>query len=157
MDAIRETLARSLAWKEAHATFDDAVADFPRDLRGVRPGGVPWSAWQLLEHVRAAQQDILEFSLPGDYRALEWPADYWPTEAAPPDDVAWDDSVAAVRRDRDALARLATDPDVDLADATPHGSGQQTQLRALLLVLDHTAYHVGQLVLLRRLLGAWPT
>ena len=153
--ALRETLARALAWKDAHATFDDAVADFPAQLRGVRPDGVPWSAWQLVEHIRIAQQDILEFSLPGEYRESAWPDAYWPKEPTPPSEQAWHDAIAAVRRDRDAMARLALDEAVDLAAPTPHGTGQQTHLRAVLLVLDHTAYHVGQLVLLRRLLGQW--
>ena len=152
---LRETLARALAWKEAHATFDDAIADFPAELRGVRPAGVPWSAWQLVEHIRIAQRDILEFSLPGEYHAGDWPDDYWPKEPEPPADDAWDRAVEAIRRDREEMARLARDPALDLTGPTPHGSGEQTQIRAILLVLDHTAYHVGQLVLLRRLLGAW--
>lgn len=155
MTALRETLARALGWKEAHATLEEAVEDFPAHLRGVRPPGVPWSAWQLVEHVRIAQRDILEFSLPREYRAMKWPEDYWPQDPAPPSDAAWDESIAALLRDRAELARLAADPAVDLAGATPHGSGAQTQMRAVLLVLDHNAYHVGQLVLLRRLLGAW--
>lgn len=154
-DALRATLARSLAWNEAHATFDHAVADLPAHLRGVRPPGVPWSAWQLVEHIRVAQRDILEFSLPDEYHAMKWPDDYWPGDPEPPSEAAWDESVATVRRDRDAFARLAVDAAIDLAGTTPHGSGAQTQMRAILLVLDHNAYHVGQLVLLRRFLGAW--
>ena len=152
----RETLARALGWKDAHATFEDAVADFPVELRGARPAGVPWSAWQLVEHIRIAQRDILEFSLPGEYHEVKWPDDYWPPTAEPPSADAWDEAVAAVRADRTRLEQFATDPSIDLAALTPHGSGQQTQLRAILLVLDHNAYHIGQLVLLRRLLGAWP-
>jgi uncharacterized damage-inducible protein DinB len=155
VDPIRETLARALEWKDAHATFDDAVADFPAELRGVRPAGVPWSAWQLVEHIRIAQQDILEFSLPGEYRESAWPADYWPTEPAPRRPEAWDDAIAAIRRDREALQRLARDPAIDLAAITPHGTAHQIYLRAVLLTADHTSYHVGQLVLLRRLLGVW--
>ncbi|HEX6590222.1 MAG TPA: DinB family protein [Longimicrobiales bacterium] len=156
-DALRAILARSLDWNEAHATFDDAVADFPRALRGVRPPGVPWSAWQLVEHIRIAQHDILEFALPGEYHAMKWPDDYWPADPVPPGDEAWDASVAAVRSQRAELRRLIDDPATDLAARVPHATaGHQTFARAALLVADHNAYHTGQLVLLRRLLGAWP-
>ena len=154
---LRRTLARALEWNDAHATFDDAVADFPAGLRGVRPERVPWSAWQLVEHIRMAQRDILEFALPGEYRPMKWPDDYWPTDPAPPHAAAWDDSIDAIRRDRAELARLAVDPAHDLAAKVPHATADaQTYARAVLLVADHSAYHTGQLVLLRRLLDAWP-
>jgi uncharacterized damage-inducible protein DinB len=156
-DTLRTILARSLDWKDAHATFEDAVADFPPDLRGVRPTGVPWSAWQLVEHVRIALHDILEFALPGEYHEVKWPDDYWPKDAAPPSEQAWDASVAAVRRMADELKRLVEDESIDLAATVPHATApHQTYARALLLAADHNAYHVGQLVLIRRLLGAWP-
>ena len=155
--ALRAQIARVLDWKDAHATFDDAVADFPAALRSVRPDGVPWSAWQLIEHIRIAQHDILEFALPGPYREMQWPADYWPADPAPPAEAAWDESLAEIRREREELKRLVLDPSTDLAATVPHAtSAQQTYARAALLVADHNAYHVGQLVLLRRLLGAWP-
>lgn len=152
--ALRDHLRRVLEWKDAHATFDAAVADVPPALRGRRPHGLPYSPWELLEHLRLAQADILEFCVDPAYREKEWPADYWPPSPAPPSDAAWDESVAAFRRDREALRRLAADPAVDLFAKIPHGEGQ-TYLRELLLVADHNAYHVGQLVAVRRLLGDW--
>jgi uncharacterized damage-inducible protein DinB len=153
----REAVARPLAWREAHATFDDAVADFPPALRGRRVDGFPHSAWELVEHVRITQRDILDFCRDPGYHEPTWPDDYWPRDPAPPSDEAWDASLAAYRADRDALRALAEDAAAypDLHAAIPHGSGQ-TYLREVLLVADHTSYHVGQIVMLRRVLGAWP-
>lgn len=151
---MRAQLAKALGWGEAHADFDKAVKDFPAELRGKTVDGVPYSAWQLLEHLRIAQHDILDFSRNPDYEEMEWPAAYWPASPEPPTPTAWDESVAAFRRDRDAVKQLATDPKIELTDKIPHGGGQ-TYLREVLLVLDHNAYHVAELVLLRRLLGAW--
>lgn len=153
---VRDLLARSLGWSEAHVTFDDAVRDLPERLRGTRPAGLPHSPWELLEHIRIVQRDILDFSLAGRYDEMEWPGDYWPNSPEPPDPEAWERSIAAAREDRDRLQELARDAQVDLTAVTPHGT-DQTYLRELLLVVDHTAYHVGQLVLVRKLLGAWPT
>jgi len=152
--AIRGQLARLLDWPEAHATFDKAVKGLPVAARGRRPKGAEHSAWEILEHIRLAQADILDFCRNPDYADKTWPDDYWPKTAAPPSATAWARSVAAVRRDREALKTLAGDPSVDLLAPIPHGTGQ-TVLRELLLVADHTAYHVGELVLLRRLLGVW--
>lgn len=154
-DPLRAQLARILSWREAHATFDDAVEGLAPALRGVRAPGAPHSPWELVEHVRLAQEDILDFCRNPSYRERTWPDDYWPPSPAPPDDEAWARSIASVRRDRTALERLALDPAVELLARIPHGNGQ-TYLRELLLVADHTAYHVGQLVLARQLLGAWP-
>jgi hypothetical protein len=151
---LRELLARVLAWEDAHAGFEAIIEDFPEDLRGKKPPGVPYSPWQLLEHLRIAQHDILDFCVNPDYREMEWPKDYWPVSAAPPSDDAWDASVRKFLQDRDALGKLARDTTTDLDARIPHGSGQ-TYLRELLLVADHNAYHLGQLVLIRRLLGAW--
>lgn len=156
MDALRDHLARVLDWHDAHATFEQAVADVPPRLRGARPEGLPYSPWQLLEHLRLAQHDILDFCVNPEYTELSWPADYWPRDAAPPSSAAWDKSVAAFRKDREALQALARNPDIDLFAAIPHGTGQ-TYLRELLLAADHAAYHVGELVIVRRLLGAWPS
>jgi hypothetical protein len=153
--AVRDLLARSLGWSEAHVSFNDAVRGLPVHLHGARPAGLPHSPWELLEHIRIAQRDILAFSLTARYDALEWPSGYWPTSPEPPDPEAWERSVAAVREDRDRLQELVRDARVDLTAVTPHGT-DQTYLRELLLVLDHTAYHVGQLVVVRQLLGAWP-
>ena len=151
---MRDQIARSLDWGEAHADFDAAVKDFPAALRGTRVDRLPYSAWQILEHLRLAQHDILDFSRNPKYREMKWPDDYWPSLPEPPDDQAWDRSVAAFRRDRRAMQKLASDPTIRLQTRIPHGSGQ-TYLREILLVLDHNAYHVGELVMLRRLLGAW--
>jgi hypothetical protein len=153
--ALRETLARALAWTEAHVSFTQA-ADVPVALRGTTPQGFAYSPWQLLEHIRIALEDLVAFATSADYTHVRaWPDDYWPREAAPPDGDAWDRSVDAVRSALARMQQLATDPDVDLLAPVPTGRTGQTYLRALLLVLDHNAYHVGQLVALRRALGAW--
>jgi len=151
---LRAQLSKALAWHDAHVDFDRAVADLPRELRGRRPAGIPYSPWQLVEHLRRTQRDILDFCRDPNYVERSWPDDYWPSAEDPPSENAWDESVAAFRRDRKALQRLASNPDVDLFGAVPHGSGQ-TYLRELLLVIDHTSYHVGELVAVRRLLNAW--
>ena len=152
---LRAQLARALGWDEAHAGFDRVVDGIRPELRGRAPAGLPYSPWQLLEHLRLAQEDILDFCRNPKYQEREWPAEYWPDAAEPPSADAWDRSLAAYRRDRDALAGLAQDPSADLLARIPHGSGQ-TLLRELLLVLDHTAYHLGELVVVRRALGIWP-
>jgi hypothetical protein len=154
--AVRDHLARVLGWEDAHATFDAAVADLREDLRGRRPEGVPYSPWQLVEHLRITQHDLLEFCRNADYRELDWPDDYWPKTADPPSSAAWDESSRRYREDRAALQALARDPSVDLTARIPHGTGQ-TYLRELLLAIDHAAYHVGELIVVRRLLGAWKT
>src|SRR5262249_3190844 len=139
------------------ADFDQAVASLAPELRGRRVGGLPHSAWELLEHLRIAQHDILDFATNANYTEMKWPDEYWPASPEPASAGAWDESVAQFRRDRDAVKKLATDPKIDLAAPIPHGDKPaQTCLRAVLLVIDHNAYHVGELVLLRRLLGAWP-
>jgi uncharacterized damage-inducible protein DinB len=152
--ALRAQLARALGWDEAHAGFDRVVGGIPPESRGRAPAGLPYSPWQLLEHLRLTQEDILDFCRNPKYRERNWPDDYWPKSAEPPSAETWDRSVSAYRRDRDALAALAQDPSADLYAAIPHGSGQ-TLLRELLLVLDHTAYHLGEMVVVRRALGIW--
>jgi len=154
-DVLRDHLARVQSWHDAHADFDSVVADFPPNLRGKVPPGLPYSPWQLLEHIRLAQADILEFCRNPDYtETLNWPADYWPSSPEPGDAKAWDASVDAYRQDRNALQEMIRDPQCDLYAKVPAGN-DQTFLREFLLVADHTAYHVGQLVTVRRLLGAW--
>ena len=155
IDALRAQLAAILDWQDAHATFDAAVADVPPEMRGRQAAGLPYSPWQLVGHLRITQWDILDFCRNPDYREIHWPDDYWPPSAEPPAPDAWDESIRGYRADRESLKTLATDPDVDLFARIPHGSGQ-TYLRELLLVADHTAYHVGQIVAVRRLLGIWP-
>ena len=153
--AIRDHLARALSWTEAHVGFDKAVAGIAADKRGIRPPGFEHSVWEELEHIRIAQNDILEFCVNAKYEhTMKWPDDYWPATPGPRDAKAWDDSLAAFARDRDALARVARDTP-DLTAAVPTGKSNQTYLRALLLVIDHSAYHVGQIVAVRRALGLW--
>lgn len=151
---LRQHLVNLLTGRQAHVTFDDAVADLPPSLRGTRPDAVPYSPWELVEHIRRAQVDILDFCRDPTYEAPAWPDAYWPDAVAPPSDDAWDDSVEQVRDDLASMCGLVRSPDVDLYAEIPHGDGQ-TYLREALLVADHNAYHVGQLVTVRRLLGAW--
>ncbi len=152
-DTWRTIVAAALDAREAHVTFDLAVADLAPDLRGVRPEGLPHSAWDLVEHVRIAQGDLIAYMEDPAYVASAWPEAYWPSTSAPPSEAAWDEAVAAVGRGRARLQELV----LDLPDPTatiPWG-GEHTYLRSILVALDHEAYHVGQLVLVRRLLGAW--
>jgi hypothetical protein len=155
-DELRKQLIALLDGGQAHATFDDAVADFPANLRGVVPEGLPYSAWQIVEHIRIAQRDILDFSAPptGGYQPMEWPAAYWPKAAAPTSPEAWDRSVAAISSDLEKFKKLILKPGADLARPFLWGTGQNL-LREALLIADHNAYHVGELIVLRRLLGAW--
>ena len=155
-NALRQQIARTLDWEDGHATFDAAVKGLPPALRGKVPQGLPYSAWQLLEHIRITQADILEFCVAATYKEKEWPKQYWPASAEPPSEKAWDESIAAVKRDRSTLAKLATDPTIDLVARVPNGTGQ-TYLREILLTADHTSYHVGELIIVRRLLGQWPS
>ena len=152
--ALREHLEYLLRGGGAHLDFEAAVADLPAELRGARPAGVPHSPWRLLEHLRIAQWDILEFSRNPRHVSPAFPEGYWPRGDAPPDADAWDRSVAAFRADLRAMQDLVADPATDLLAPLPHGQGQ-TVLREALLVADHNAYHLGQLVVVRRLLGAW--
>ncbi len=153
--ALRDHLRRLLDWEDAHVSFDTAVDGIPAAVRGAVPAGHPHSPWQLLEHLRRAQRDILDFCVDPDYIEPSSMADYWPASTAPDDGGAWEASVRAFREDRARLKALAADTAVDLFARIPHGTGQ-TYLRELVLVADHNAYHVGQLVLLRRALGVWP-
>jgi hypothetical protein len=152
---VREQLAKLLSWEDAHVGFDSAVADLSAKLRNSAPAGLPYSPWQLVEHLRISQHDILDFCRNPAYKEMSWPKDYW-SSAASPSPAAWDASVAQFRRDRSSLEALARDPTIDLEGKIPHGSGQ-TYLRELLLAADHAAYHIGELVVVRRLLGAWPS
>ena len=155
LDAVRKILARALDWEDAHVGFDAAVRSLPASLQGKRPRGFPHSPWELLEHLRLAQRDLLDFCVNPDYVEGRFPDDYWPKGPRPPKVGSWAKSVAAFRADREALKALVTDRKRDLAARIPHGTGQ-TYLRSILLVIDHGAYHVGQLVTVRKLLGNWP-
>ena len=152
--ALREHLVKLLKGGDAHEDFEHAIADFPVELRGKTPKWAEHSAWELLEHMRIAQSDILEFIRKPKHVSPPWPAGYWPTSQAPPEDIAWDKSVKAFRADLATIRRMIKNPKINLHARIPHGTGQ-TVLREVLLVADHTAYHLGQMVLVRRLLGAW--
>jgi hypothetical protein len=152
--SLREHLVNLLRGRGAHLDFDKAIEGLPADRRGARAQDLPHTPWQLLEHLRLAQWDILDFSRNPDYVELKWPDDYWPETAVPPDDEAWDRSVEQFRRDLKAMEDLVSDPKTDLFAKIPWGKGH-TILREALLVADHNAYHVGQMVTLRQALGAW--
>ena len=155
-DPLRARLARVLDWEEAHAGFDKAVGGIPAEQRGAHAAGFEHSPWELLEHMRLAQKDLLDFCVNPQYvHALEWPDDYWPRSAAPPDAAAWSRSIEDFKSDRGMLKQLVGNAGVDLLARVPTGKAEQTYLRALLLVIDHNAYHLGQLVAVRRALGIW--
>lgn len=151
---LRQHLINLLKGGSAHATFDQAVNGLAPELRGKTPKGAEHSLWQLLEHLRIAQWDILEFSRDPRHHSPPFPEGYWPAKPAPPDDKAWDKSVRVFRRDLKAMCDLVAAETTDLFARIPHGEGQ-TVLREALLTADHNAYHIGQLVMVRRLLGAW--
>jgi DinB superfamily len=152
--ALREHVVSLLTGGHAHAMFEDAVKDLPVELRGKTPKGGDHSPWELLEHLRIAQWDILEFSRDPHYRSPKFPEGYWPKTKAPEDEKAWDKSVRAFRRDLKEMCELVRNESTDLFAVIPHGDGQ-TVLREALLTADHNAYHIGQLVLVRKMLGAW--
>ena len=151
---LREQLRKALSWSEGHVDWKTALAGLPAKSRGQKPEGAPHSAWELLEHVRIAQWDILEFSRNPKHVSPDFPSGYWPETPAPPNDAAWEKSIKSFQSDLEAMGKLVADPKTDLAAPIPHGSGQ-TILREALLLVDHNAYHLGQFVLLRRLLGTW--
>ena len=153
-DVLREHLLYLLKGSGAHLSFEDAIADLPEDSRGAHVEGVPHTPWRLLEHMRIAQWDILEFSRDPKHVSPKFPDGYWPDSDIPPSTNAWDESVEAFRADLKAMQDLVANPATDLFAPIPHGDGQ-TILREALLVADHNAYHLGQLVVLRHCLGAW--
>lgn len=153
---LRRHLLDLLRGGNAHLTFDEAIAGLAPNLRGVKPEGLPYSSWRLLEHMRIAQWDILEFSRNPKHVSPEFPSGYWPETDAPPDDKAWQNSVRQFRADLKAMQDLVEDASTNLFTPISHGEGQ-TILREALLVADHNAYHLAQLVTVRRLLGAWET
>ena len=143
-----------LSGRGAHLDWKAAFAGIPPKLRGIRPEGLPFSPWELLEHMRIAQWDILEFSRDPKHVSPDWPAGYWPESPEPPNTKVWEKSVKIFARDLAAMKKLVVNPRTDLFARIPHGAGQ-TILREALLVADHNAYHLGQVIVLRRLLGAW--
>jgi uncharacterized damage-inducible protein DinB len=155
-EPLRAQLVRLLDWEEAHVGFDKAVDGIPTDRRGSHAAGFEHTPWQLLEHMRVAQKDLLDFCTNSAYvHALKWPEDYWPQSPAPPAATAWNESIADFKADREKLKLRVRDAHVDLFAPVPTGKAQQTFLRTILLVADHNAYHLGQLVAVRRALGIW--
>ena len=152
--SLRQHLIDLLKGGNAHARFDDAIENFPARLHGTKPPNFPHSAWMLLEHLRIAQWDILEFSRNPKHKSPKWPEGYWPKNAAPPSESAWTKSVERFRADLKAMQDLVADSKTDLFAKIPWGDGQ-TILREALLTADHNAYHIAQLVDVRRFLGAW--
>jgi uncharacterized damage-inducible protein DinB len=155
--AVRKGLMQLLEGGQAHATFADAVKGMPAMLRGVVPKGLPYSSWQIVEHIRIAQRDILDFSRnsDGSYQPRNWPEDYWPKKAEPPSKMAWDKCLQKIEDDRKAFESLLKKADdAELVKPFAWGDGQ-TLLREALLIADHAAYHTGELIVLRHLLGAW--
>lgn len=151
---LRQQLRELLRGGNAHLNFDKAVAGLPPRLRGAKPPGQPHTPWRLVEHMRVAQWDILEFSRNPKHVSPKWPEEYWPKRDGPAKAADWNQSIRQFRADARAMQKLIANPKTDLFAPLPHGEGQ-TLLREALLVADHTAYHLGQLVLVRRLLGAW--
>jgi DinB superfamily len=152
--ALRQRLISAMEGKESHLDFDSAVSDFPVEFAGAKPHGAPHSAWELLEHLRIAQRDILEFSRdPADYKEMEWPDDYWPNSSSPPGEEAWNRSVEAFKSDRAELERMVSDAKRDLFKPFAHGNGQ-TLIREALVLANHNSYHLGQLVFLKKMLTA---
>ena len=154
-DSLRQHLLELLKGGSAHARFEDAIAGIPPKLKGAKPAGFPHSPWMLLEHMRIAQLDILEFSRNRKHVSPDWPKGYWPRSEAPPTSAAWNASIKRFRRDLKTMQDLVANPKTDLYARIPWGDGQ-TILREALLLADHNAYHVAQLVDVRRLLGVWP-
>jgi len=152
--SLREHLKELLLGGSAHIRFEEVLMDWPTKLRGQKPARLPYSPWQILEHMRIAQWDILEFSRDARHVSPDFPDGYWPQQHEPPDATAWENSVNVFQDELRQMQQLVEDPSVDLFARIPHGEGQ-TILREALLVADHNAYHLGQLVVLRRLLENW--
>ena len=153
--ALREQLVALLKGGHAHATLDDAVAQFPADRIGERPQGLPYSAWQLVEHIRITLHDLLEFSTNAEYVEPDWPSGYWSKNAVPGKDESWNATQKAIQADMKSFEALVHSPNSNLYATIPWGKNGETLLREVLLAADHTSYHVGELVLLRRVLGIW--
>jgi hypothetical protein len=154
-EALRRQLVELLDGGQAHLRLEDVVKDWPEELRGIKPPGAAHTPWQVLEHIRIAQWDILEFSRNPHHRSPDWPDDYWPEQAAPDSDADWERSIAQIRLDLDAMRALVEDPESDLFTPFAWGEGQAL-LREVMLTADHNAYHLGEMMVLRRMLSAGP-
>jgi uncharacterized damage-inducible protein DinB len=152
---LRNQLITLLEKSDAHQPLDAAIKNLPAELRGVKPENLPYSIWQLIDHIRAVQWDILEFSRNADYQSPPWPEGYWTKQVQPSDNNAWQQALDQIQQDRDTFIALLADPQLDLFQPFAHGDGQNL-LREALLIADHTAYHVGEIIIIRRLLNAWP-
>ncbi len=151
---VREQLRALLEGGNAHMTFDEAVANFPREQMNTRPQNVPYTPWQLLEHIRMAQWDILEFIRNPQYVSPPWPEGFWPEESARADEVTWEKTLASFRADLESLLAMVADPKVDLYLPIQHGDGQNI-LREILVVADHNAYHISEFATYRQVMGTW--
>jgi DinB family protein len=153
--ALREQLVALLKGGQAHATLSDAVAHFPKDRMSEQPKGAPYSAWQLLEHIRITLRDLLEFATNSECVELAWPGDYWPKKPGPEENESWEKTIMAIEADMKSFEKLVRSPDSNLYVDIPWGKNGETLLREVLLAADHTSYHLGELVFLRRVLGIW--
>jgi uncharacterized damage-inducible protein DinB len=151
----KEIVASALDWEQAHASLDAALANLPAELRGVRPNSLPHSVWELLDHIRLTQLDLVEFCTNEHYKEPKWPDQYWPSSPAPKDDAEWTSCIRAIHADGEKLAKFMTETNIDLTSKIPHGTGQ-TYLRTVLVAIDHNSHHLGQIIITRRLLGSWP-
>ena len=151
---LRDQLARLLDGRQAHVDVDTAIGKLSYSDVSRKPEGAPWTLWEIFEHLRIAQEDILEFSRDADHQSPEFPKGYWPADAAPKDAEAWEQSILSFRRDLAAMKAIVLDPEIDLHAKIPHGDGQ-TILREAMLIADHNAYHLGQMVLMMKMLGLW--
>jgi hypothetical protein len=154
-EGVRQQVVNLLTVQQAHMGFDGAVAGFPEAAINARPPNGPYSFWHLVEHLRIAQHDILDYCVNPQYAPLKWPDDYWPAPNAETDAAGWEATIAAFRADRAALVALALDPAHDLNAQIPHGEPGHTLLRELLLAADHNAYHTGEFAILRQVMGLW--
>lgn len=156
-DGWKSIIASALDWEQAHMTLDNAVAGMPAELRSAKPDGLPHSVWDLVEHIRIAQHDLLDFCRNTEYHhSLKWPDDYWPKSVEIVEDGEWEMSISEFKREREQLKAFTMEGDRDLTAVIPWGSGQ-TYLRTVLVEIDHASYHTGEMVAVRRLLGAWPS
>ena len=152
--SLRRHLVDLLESQHAHVTFERAIDGLPSEARGQQAAQTPYTIWEILEHMRICQRDILEFSRNAEHVSPEWPSGYWPASLRPEGDAGWENSLQTFRSDLETMKQLVSDPEQDLFTAIPHGDGQ-TILREVLLLADHNAYHVGQIVLIRKVLGLW--
>lgn len=154
--ALRQHILALLKGGQAHMTFDDAIADFPPQFMNAHPPNVTYTPWHLLEHLRITQFDILEYVRNPDYVSPEWPKGYWPSPDAQADLAAWDKTVQSFRADLQAMCDWVADPKNDMLTPLPHGYNGHTLFREAVLIADHNAYHIGELGILRQVIGAWP-